>query len=235
MDYKTPERGRVAEQILDDLRQRILEGTLERGSRLPAERELATNYGVSGATVREALRALSAMHMIEIRHGSGAYVTADAEQLIAQSLQSMIQLERIEVQDILGVLSVLNVYGAELAATRATAEDLVVLRTALASVDDATTTQDHEAGLITFLFGLATASHNPLLIAICKYLAGLQIGMARQIAAGSAQVWKRTSGRLSDERRALVDAIEARDAVAARSAAEIYHRRAVQIITAVAR
>jgi len=44
-------RGRVADQILDDLRERILTGELPNGSRLPAERELAGQYGVSGATI----------------------------------------------------------------------------------------------------------------------------------------------------------------------------------------
>lgn len=230
--YRLPDRGRVAVQILDDLRERILGGVLERGAKLPTERELAQAYGVSGASVREALRALSAMHMIEIRHGSGAYVTADAERLIAQSLQSMIQLERVEVHDTLGVLTVLNVYAAELAASRATAEDIEILRKALVQVDEAGTPEDAEAGLRAFLFGLATASHNPLLVAICKFLAGLQVSMARQIAGGSTQVWKRTVRRLSDERLQLVNAIASGDANTARTMAVAYHRRAVQVIAA---
>ena len=116
LDRDPLRRGRMAEQIIDDLRERILGGSLVRGAKLPTERELAQAYGVSGATVREAMRALAAAHMIEVRHGSGAYVTADAEQLIAQSLHSMIQIERIGARDILGVLAALNVYGAELAA-----------------------------------------------------------------------------------------------------------------------
>src|SRR6266853_2308771 len=88
--YRPVERGRVAEQILDDLRNQILDGTLSRGTKLPTERELAEAYGVSGATMREAIRALAAMRLVEVRHGSGAYVTADSGQIIAMSLNSML-------------------------------------------------------------------------------------------------------------------------------------------------
>jgi GntR family transcriptional regulator, transcriptional repressor for pyruvate dehydrogenase complex len=226
------ERGRVAERIVDELRDRILSGELARGAKLPTERELAQGYGVSGATVRESIRALSSMHMIEVRHGSGAYVTADAEQLLAQSLHSMIQLERIDFRDTLGVLAVLNAYGAELAATRATVQDVRELRQALDQVDTAKGAADAQAGLERFLFGLAAASHNPLLRAICKFLAGLQIGMARQIAGDSAKTWRQTTGRLKEERRRVVEAIAMGDAVAARAHALAYHRKAVEVIDA---
>ena len=149
-DLRTVDRGRIAEQILEDLRERILSGAVPRGARLPTERELAKAYGVSGATVREAIRALATMHMIEVRHGSGTYVTANAEQMIAQSLQSMIQLEKIGVQDILGVLAVLNVYVAELAATRATPEDVNALRSSLHELDRATQAEEVETALRRF-------------------------------------------------------------------------------------
>lgn len=225
-------KPRAAERLVDDLRDRIQSGELPRGARLPTERELAQAYGVSGATVRESIRALTAMHMIEVRHGSGAYVTADAEQLIAQSLQSIIQLERLDVRESLGVLAALNAYGAELAATRATVQDVRELRHALDQLDRAETVAEAQASLERFLFGLAAASHNPLLAAICKFLSGLQIGMARQIAGDSAKVWRQTTGRLKQERRDVVEAIAQGDAVAARAQALAYHRRAVEVIDA---
>jgi GntR family transcriptional regulator, transcriptional repressor for pyruvate dehydrogenase complex len=225
-----PHKPKAAERIVDALREQILSGALVRGAKLPTERELAQAYHVSGATVRESIRALTAMHMIEVRHGSGAYVTADAEQQIAQSLQSMIQLERIDTRDILGVLAVLNAYAAELAASRATVQDVRELRAALDQVDSAKDAAAAQAGLERFLFGLAAASHNPMLRAICRFLASLQVGLARRIAGDSAKIWRQTTGRLKDERRALVEAIAQGDAPAARAAAVAYHRRAIEVI-----
>jgi GntR family transcriptional repressor for pyruvate dehydrogenase complex len=223
-------KPRAAALIVNDLHERILSGELARGAKLPTERELAQGYGVSGATVRESIRALTAMHMIEVRHGSGAYVTANAEQLIAQSLHAMIKLERLQPNDILGVLAVLNAHSAELAASRATVQDVRELRLALEQVDSARSAADAQAGLERFLFGLASASHNPLLRAICKFLASLQIGMARQIAGDSGTMWRQTTARLKNERRQLVEAIAQGDAVAARNLALVYHRRAVDVI-----
>ncbi|HSI50199.1 MAG TPA: GntR family transcriptional regulator [Ideonella sp.] len=223
-------RGGAAEQILDDLRERILNGSLKRGDKLPTEREMAQGYGVSGATVREAIRALVTIHLIEVRHGSGAYVTANAEQLIAQSLGSMIQLERIEVQDVMGLLGVLNAYCAELAATRATPEDLAELRAAVALLEHAAGAADSEAGLTRFLLGLAAASHNPLLAPICRFLAGLQIDLARQTSGGSAKVWREATASLHADRHKLVEAIARHDAAKARTLALACHQRALKVI-----
>ncbi len=227
------DRGLIADQILEDLRERILSGVLERGAKLPTERELAKAYGVSGATVREALRALVAVHLIEVRHGSGAYVTANAEKLIAQSLQSMIQLERIGIQESLGILGVLTAYGAELAATRATPQEVDELRSALAKLERAALAEDLETGLRHFLVCLAAASHNALLVAICKFLADLQISMARRMTAGSLDAWRHTVDRLNEDRRNLVEAIASGDGESARVLSVTYHRHAAQVIDAV--
>jgi GntR family transcriptional repressor for pyruvate dehydrogenase complex len=224
------ERGNISEQILNDLRERILEGSLVRGARLPAERELAVAYGVSGATVREALRALATTHMIEVRHGSGAYVTADADQLIAQSLQSMIQLEKVEIGDSFGVLTVLNVYGAELAAARATPQDIAQLWAALHAIEGADDPERLTAALKQFMHALADASHNHLLMAICKCLAGVHVGMTRKISAGSPAVWQRIRETLKQDRRHLIEAIAAGDTAQARACALVFHRHAVQAV-----
>ena len=229
-ERKTLDRGRIAEQIGDELRERILDGALARGAKLPTEKELANAYGVSGATVREALRALVSTHMIEVRHGSGAYVTANAEQLIAQSLQSMIQLEKVGINDTFGVLSVLNVYGAELAASRATPEDLAELESALLAIESAKVPTDLEVGLKRFMFALAMSSHNHLLIAICKFLAGLHVGMTRKISAQSDATWQGIRLRLREDRRRLVDAIAAGDAGIARTTAMVFHEHAVHAV-----
>src|SRR3982074_557517 len=98
------ERGRVADQIFRDLRNQIVIGALPRGSKLPTERELAEKYRVSGPTVREAIRGLTAMGLADVRHGSGAYVTAATESLIAMSLGTVIQLQGLGATDVMSIL-----------------------------------------------------------------------------------------------------------------------------------
>jgi GntR family transcriptional repressor for pyruvate dehydrogenase complex len=144
----------------------------------------------------------------------------------------MIQLERIGFTDVVGVFGVLNAYAAELAAVHATEEEIVALRSALDRIANSTDANGIVAGLTEFLERLASASRNPLLAALCKFLAGLQIGLARELAGESFDVWRDTSARLATEREQVVDAIAARDPEAARALARSYHQRALAVITA---
>src|SRR4051812_20039760 len=89
------DRRRVADQILDDLRGQILSGALPHGTKLPAERELAAHYGVSGPTIREAMRVLTAMGLVDSRNGSGSTVNAQSDTLMSVSISSVMQFEKV--------------------------------------------------------------------------------------------------------------------------------------------
>src|SRR5258708_3642721 len=81
------ERSRVADRITDDLRMQIARGDLPPGAKLPTERTLAQRYGVSSATIREAIRGLTTIGLLQTRHGSGSTVSADEHALIAIALE----------------------------------------------------------------------------------------------------------------------------------------------------
>src|ERR1700704_1913737 len=154
-------RGRIADRIVEDLRERILGGELANGSRLPAERELAEQYGVSGATVREAVRVLGAMGLVSVRHGSGSFVTAETNTMIAVAIAAVVKLEDVGVTDLLGILGALNRYAAQSAVRDATDAEIASLREAaekLAVIDDVDRTIE---ALRTFLRRLPEISHNP--------------------------------------------------------------------------
>src|SRR5437879_2806813 len=112
-------RSRVADQIVDDLRERVLSGELPNGSRLPAERELAEQYGVSGATIREAVRVLATIGLVEVRHGAGSFVTAEPDTMVGLSIASVVRLAGAGAREVLGVLGALNRYAVQLAAEQA--------------------------------------------------------------------------------------------------------------------
>jgi GntR family transcriptional repressor for pyruvate dehydrogenase complex len=98
-------RARAADQIITEMRARIASGALPLGSKLPSERELAASFGVSPPTAREAFRGLSSMGLVEIRHGSGAYVAAKSDSLLDSSLAMLVQLEGVGVLDLIGLLT----------------------------------------------------------------------------------------------------------------------------------
>ncbi|MGW4796243.1 FadR/GntR family transcriptional regulator [Nonomuraea sp. NPDC004297] len=222
-------RGRVADQILTDLRRRILSGELADGSKLPAERDLAAAYGVSGATVREAVRVLSATGLVDVRHGSGSYVRANADTLIATLLASVVEVERTGLFDLLDVVQALNTRAAQLAAERATTEELASLREAAGDVPEASA-GEVVGGLKRFFTTLWACAHSPLLTTFATFLMDVQLGIALELSGGRTDRWQQAARELARKRVALVDALAARDPERAADLVAEYHAHLVSII-----
>lgn len=225
------DRSRVADQIFKELRDQIVLGALPRGSKLPTERELTEKYKVSSPTVREAFRGLTALGLAEVRHGSGAYVTASAESLIAMSLGTVIQLEGLGAADVLSVLGVLNVQAARQASQTATKLDHERLRAALAELDLAKSAAESAASVRNFHRSVAMAAHNPLLTALCGFLTDLQVELGMELTGDSIKDWKRLFATLKPVRTSLVNAIIARDDALAVDLATEFHTKAGALIT----
>src|SRR3954465_9343748 len=142
-------RGRVADQIMEDLRGQILSGALPDGARLPAERERAAHYDVSAPTIREAVRVLTAMGLLSTRNGSRTTVTARSDALLGMSIASVVQFEKMSAADVLGLLEALYAYAVEQAVERASEDDIAALRAAaeqaaeIADVESAATGLRH--------------------------------------------------------------------------------------------
>src|SRR5688572_14610888 len=83
--------GRISEEIVEQVKLAIREGRLEPGDRLPSERELTTQFGVSRMSVRDALRILEAGDLIEIRVGArgGAFVKAPGSHVVGEGIANM--------------------------------------------------------------------------------------------------------------------------------------------------
>ena len=218
-------RHRAADQIFAALRARIVTGDLARGVRLPAERELAERYRVSVPTVREAIRALAATGLVDVRHGAGTFVAADADRVLALHLVTFLQLEAVELVDAVNLLRVLDRQAAVQAATAATAEDIAALRAAVAGIDAAAGTVATIADAVTvFLAAVAAASHDRLLGAIARFLIELVVRLEMDgYGDRPAGFWRDWVSRLQPFRVALVDAIAAGDVPATEVAADAYH------------
>lgn len=228
-------RSRVADQIFDDLKLQIISGTLPRGSKLPTEKHMTEHYDVSVPTVREAIRGLSVLGLIEVRHGSGAYVTANVEALVAMSLSTVIQLETVGIADALGMLSVLNVHAAACAIKQGTPADIRRLKDAAEALGDVPNAQRAAAGVRAFHHALVQAAHNPLLEVICGYLANVQVAFAMEITEGSIGSWREILDGLQDIRTNFVNAIERRDTKAGMALAHDFHAEAMRLVTSMPR
>lgn len=225
------DRTRISDQIFRRLKDEIVAGTLPRGAKLPAERELAERYQVSNPTVREAVRALDLLGFVDVKHGSGAYVSVDPTALIATSMAVAIQLTEIGVVQVLSVFGALSQHAAALAAEAATPGDHAMLRSTLAAVEAARTAEAAASALRDFHGAVAAASHNPLLAALCQFLARIQIELGVELAGGSSAVWRKVLATLRPARRSLVEAIISRDREQAGALAQEFHRSAVDAVT----
>jgi GntR family transcriptional repressor for pyruvate dehydrogenase complex len=218
-------RATAADQIIEQLRTQILAGEIALGAKLPTERELGLEFGVSSPTIREALRALSSMGLIEARRGSGAYVAQDLSRVVASAMGTLMQLQNVSLDDLLGLQSVLNLFAGELAVTRATDEEIArVLEQAEATAQCATL-DDVMTTVPGFVMAFTTSAHQPLLDALSGFLVTLlvQLTMAGH-RPKSAQFWRTWAKETSPFRVEIARALERRDQPALNAALRAFHQ-----------
>ena len=121
---------RASSAIVDQIRTAIVTGRVKQGDRLPPERELAAQFGVSRVTVRDALRALEATGLVEIRVGArgGAFVSAPTGSLVGQTMSDMMLMAALSPDDVVEARLLVELGTVTLACSRATDEDLAALR-----------------------------------------------------------------------------------------------------------
>lgn len=219
-------RGRVSDQIVDDLRKQILSGELADGARLPSERDLAAHYDVSVPTVREAVRALTVMGLLNTRNGSRTTVSADGDALLAMSVASVVQFEKADASDVFGLLDVLNSYAARLAVERASDDEVAALREAA----ERTLRGADADSILNYFTTLSEISHNPLLAALCRLITRIQVGLATELSRRTGQPWSWVARPLDRARIEIVDAIAGRDADRAADLVHQYHRKVLNRI-----
>jgi GntR family transcriptional repressor for pyruvate dehydrogenase complex len=117
----------VARRLLD----LFTGGSIEPGTRLPPERQLASTLGVGRSAVREALAALEILGIVDVRPGSGTYLAGRASDLLPQTLRWGLLIGAKGTRELLELRSGLEIYIARLAAARADAAGIAVARTAL--------------------------------------------------------------------------------------------------------
>lgn len=122
--FAVVDRSTLPEEIAGRLLQLIQTERLRPGDKLPAERELAATMHVSRPVLREALRALSIMKVIEIRQGAGTYVTALEPQQLVSHLDFVFSKDTVALAQVLETRRVVEVGNVRLAARRITAEQL---------------------------------------------------------------------------------------------------------------
>lgn len=213
--YKVVQTSRLYEQIVQQIEDSIMQGALKPGDQLPAERELAQQFGVSRTAVREAVKTLREKGLLEAYSGRGTFITDGTSENIRQSLDRMIKIGQPEGSLYLAeVRAILEPEIAALAATRIEEQHLAGLREAFAVMGRSRT--DSEAYIeadLDFHLALAEAAANPLILSLLDSIVGVLREQRLRIfrVEGGPE-----RGQFHHQR--ILEAIEQRDPVKAREA-----------------
>jgi GntR family transcriptional repressor for pyruvate dehydrogenase complex len=157
---------RLADTVVTEIENQILDGALRPGDRIPSERKLAEDFGVSRPSIREAIQKLVAKGLLFTRHGGGTTVTDKLNAAFMDPWQDMVKDHPMLHRDVLEVREMIEGQAAALAALRATDVDMNRLDKAFASLDEAYANKDLDASIaadVAFHQAIAEASHNVLI------------------------------------------------------------------------
>lgn len=204
---------RLSDKVADRMLETILSRRLQVGDRLPSERELGEQFGVSRTVVREAVRALVAKGVIEVRSGSGLRVAAVDAAAVTESIGLFLRGASIDFEKVHEVRALLEVHIAGVAAERATEDDVHRLR----EVHERMQREegDVEAAArddLEFHRTIARATQNDLYLLLMDSIGSALIDIRREnLGSGSAPM-------TLDQHAAILDRIAERDSEGARVA-----------------
>src|SRR5215470_6658752 len=157
----------ATEQAVGAIMKLLTSGELGPGDRLPPERDLALHLGLSRSTVREAIRGLEMMRVLQVRHGEGVFVTSLNAPLLLEATGFAMQLMRDhEVVELLELRAVLEGAAAAWASARMSAEQLRTLLQCLDQMDRAATADELLEADIAFHARIAEGAGNAVLASV---------------------------------------------------------------------
>lgn len=197
----------VTDEAIGKIKSMIVSGELRPGARLPREADLADRLGLSRSSLREAVKALSLMRVLDVRQGDGTYVTSLEPELLLYAVGFVVDFHQDHtVLEFLEVRRILEPAAAAMAARVMSEEDVAALGEVLGSLDDNASLDELIANDLEFHRRIAAGSGNSVL---CSLIDGLSGPTLR------ARVWRglteeRAVADTRQQHRAIFDAIAGR-------------------------
>jgi GntR family transcriptional regulator, transcriptional repressor for pyruvate dehydrogenase complex len=151
---------RLTARILEKIKRLIATGAVSPGEKFPPERELAKEFGVNRASLRQALKVLEIMGVLTQRVGDGTYLSASAELTLKEPLDFLVLLDDLSHHELLETRMIVEPELAARAAQRATAEDLIGLRKAIVAMEHCRTNEERLDADVAFHECIFRASGN---------------------------------------------------------------------------
>lgn len=209
----------VTDDAIIEIKQMIHRGELRPGDRLPPEQELAERLGLSRSSMREAVKALEAMRILDVRRGDGTYVTSLQPSLLLEAMAFVLEFhESHAVLEVFEVRRTIEAFSAALAAVRATPKEVAAMHEHLASIDLDTPSDTLVEHDMLFHRMIAAATHNDYLVSLLETISS---------QTARARVWRALTQegavpRTLHEHERILDAIALGDAEVARAAMTVH-------------
>lgn len=209
----------VTDVAILKIKEMITSGEIGPGDRLPPEKELSERLGLSRSSMREAVKALEVIRVLDVRRGDGTYVTSLEPRLLLEVMTFVVDLHSdSSILELFAVRRILEPAAIELAAAQMTDATIANLRSQLESVDESTGVEGLIKHDLEFHGTIAAAAGN-------SYLAGLIDSLSSRTVR--ARVWRGLTQLNSvqhtlAEHTAIVDALERGDAGLARALTTVH-------------
>lgn len=227
MGFVKLKQSKLYEEIVNQIKGLIENGQIIAGDKLPTEKELAELFGVSRSAVREAISALAVAGIVEVRHGSGIYLTDTPNNSFIQTLGVMLVSNKDNLLDILELRKGLEAEAAYLAARRATDDDILHLENEFSKlVEEVTKGSLAVEEDFRFHYAIAEATRNSTYISVFNTISEI----SRDALRASRRYSQSIPGLpevVLEEHRKILNCIKDGDAEGARAAMR-YHIQQVE-------
>jgi len=209
----------LTDEAIERIKEMIVSGELRPGDRLPKEADLAERLGLSRNSLREAVRALSLIRILDVKHGDGTYVTSLQPEVLLDTVGFILDFHRDDsVLHMLEVRRILEPAATAMAASKMTDHQLVELGVLVDSISSATDVNDLIASDLEFHRQIAIGSGNPVLASLMESLSAPTL---------RARVWRGLTqegavARTHEQHQAILQALLAREPELARSWATVH-------------
>lgn len=214
-----PAARSVTDEAIAAIKQLIVSGRVAPGDRLPSEKELSVQLGLSRSSLREAVRALSLLRVLDVRHGDGTYVSSLRPELLVGVLESALDLlQGRTLLDVFALRRILEPAATALAATHISDEELLAVGECLRAMEEIVDPEEYVAKDLEFHDRLTRASGNETLAAVARSFS-LQTVRVR--------VWRLAAVEgvgdgTREQHQAIYRAVAARDPELAQAAATVH-------------
>ena len=202
---------KISDHIIEQIRNAILSGRFKPGDKVASEKELMSEFGVSKATLREALRVLEGMGLVEIRKGiaGGVFIAEVDMKTTIHGIINFLHFKTVSIKDITMIRYLLEPPVAQIAASRIQPEDIVKLESMI--TEDPVAPHTIVSKEIGFHRYLARMTENPILILVMDFIDNILDDIKSQLNLGGEFYH-----RVMKSHRAILECLKQKDEVGVR-------------------